>query len=55
MDPKIHLTIAPDGRMILPQLRTIEPSDGSQAQRFVTAALASRSKVADVKVEHGSI
>ena len=55
VDPKIHLTIAPDGRMILPQLRTIEPSDGSQAQRFVTAALASRSKVADVKVEHGSI
>ena len=55
VDPKIHLTIAPDGRMILPQIRVIEPSDGSQAQRFVTAALASRSKVADVKVEHGSV
>ncbi len=55
IDPKIHLTVARDGRLILPQLRVIEPSTDSQIQNFATVALASRSKVADVRVEDGSI
>lgn len=64
-DPQINLTIAPDGRLILPQLRIAgtltEEADGkSENQKktgssFAASTFAFRSNVSNVKIEDGAI